>query len=137
MDPNSGFSHWTLGNAYVNKGMYADAITQYQKSIPLSGDSPDETASLAYAYVLSGQRKEALRIINQLDERSKRSHVSPTVMAFVYGGLGENDRAFTLLDKAYDERDFMLVLLNVEPIFDPLRSDPRFPVFVKRVGLSP
>jgi DNA-binding winged helix-turn-helix (wHTH) protein/TolB-like protein/Flp pilus assembly protein TadD len=135
MDPNSGFVHWTLGNAYVNKGMYEEAIAEYQKAIPLSGDSPDEPASLAYAYALSGRSREALKIVDDLNERSKRSYISPTVMAFIYAGLGEKDQAFALLDKAYDGRDFLLVLLKTEPMFDPLRSDPRFTELMRRVGL--
>lgn len=135
MDPNSGVTHWAIGNVYLHKGMYDEAIAEYQKAIPLSGDSPDEPAMLAYAYALSGRRGEALQIIDELKQRSKRSYISPTIIAFIYGGLGEKDLAFELLDKAYEGRDFILVLLKVEPIFDPLRSDPRFSVLLKRVGL--
>lgn len=137
MDPNSGFAHWAIGNVYVQKGMYDEAIAEYQMSIPLSGDSPDEPASLGYAYALSGKKREALQIIDELKERSKRSYISPTIIAFIYIGLGEKDQAFEWLDKAYNGRDFVLVLLKIEPTFDPLRSDPRFPVLLKRVGLSP
>ena len=137
MDPNSGFTHWAIGNVYLRKGMYDEAIAEYQKAIPLSGDSPDEPAMLAYAYALSGRKGEALQIINDLKQRSTRSYISPTIIAFIYIGLGEKDEAFALLDKAYDGRDFLLVLLKVEPMFDNLRSDPRFPVLLMRVGLSP
>ncbi len=137
MDSNSGFTHWAIGNVYVQKGMYQEAIAEYQKAIPLSGDSPDEPASLAYTYALSGRRQEALRIIDDLKERSKRSYISPSTMAFIYIGLAEKNQAFELLDKAYNERDILLVLLKVEPMFDPLRSDPRFQDLLRRVGLPP
>ena len=135
MDPNSGFAHWALGNAYVSKEMYTEAIAEYQKSIPLSGDSPDEPASLAYAYALSGRRKEALQIIDDLQQRSQHRYISPTIIAFIYAGLGEKEQAFEWLEKAYQRRDFLLVLLKVEPMFERLRSDPRFPDLVQRVGL--
>jgi DNA-binding winged helix-turn-helix (wHTH) protein/TolB-like protein/Flp pilus assembly protein TadD len=135
MEPNSGFTHWALGNVYVQKGMYDDAIAEYQKSIPLSGESPDESAALAYACALSGRKREALRIVDDLTRRAPPKHVSPTIIAFVYGGLNEKDRAFAWLDRAYQERDFLLVLLAVEPMFDPLRSDPRFAELARRVGL--
>jgi len=135
MDPNSGIAHWAIGNVYLQKGMYDEAIKEYQKSIPLSGDSQDEPASLAYAYALSGKKQEALRIIEDLKQRSKRSYISPTVIAFIYAGLGENDQAFEWLEKAYNGRDFILVLLKVEPTFDRLRSDPRFEDLLRRVGL--
>ena len=135
MDPNSGFAHWALGNVYANKGMYEEAIAEYQKSIPLSGDSPDELASLGYAYALSGRRREAQAMIEELKERAKRRYISPTIIAFIYAGLGEQDEAFAWLNKAYDGRDFILVFLKVDPTFDRLRSDPRFADLMRRVGL--
>jgi hypothetical protein len=57
-------------------------------------------------------------------------------MASIYAALGDNDQAFALLNRAFDERDFILTLVKVEPMFDPLRSDPRFPELARRVGLS-
>lgn len=135
MDPNSGFAHWALGNVYVHKGMYEEAIAEYQKAIPLSGNSPDEPASLGYAYALSGKSREARQVIEELKERSKRSYISPTIIASIYTGLGEKDQAFAWLDKAYSGRDFILVFLKVEPMFDGLRSDPRFARLLQRVGL--
>lgn len=135
MEPNSGFTHWELGRTFAAQGKYDEAIAEFQKSIPLSGESPDEPAELARAYALSGRRPEALKIVEELKRLSDRKHVAPTVMASIYGALGDKDQAFALLDKALGERDFLLVLLNVEPIFDPLRSDPRFPALVQRVGL--
>jgi DNA-binding winged helix-turn-helix (wHTH) protein/TolB-like protein/Flp pilus assembly protein TadD len=135
MDPNSGFAHWAIGNVYVHKGMYTEAIGEYQKAIPLSGDSPDEPAMLAYAYARSGKRNEAEQIINELKERSQRSHVAPTIIAVIYSGLGENDRAFEWLEKAYEGHDFLLVFLKTEPMFDNLRADPRFTELLRRVNL--
>jgi tetratricopeptide (TPR) repeat protein len=135
MDQNSGIAHWALGNVYVNKGLYEEAIAEYNKSIPLSGDSPDELASLGYAYALSGRKREARAVIAELQERSKRRYISPTIIAFVHAGLGEKERAFALLDEAYDRRDFILVFLKMDPFFDRLRSDPRFTKLVRRVNL--
>jgi tetratricopeptide (TPR) repeat protein len=135
MDPNSGFAHWTLGNVYVQKGMYEEAIAEYKKAIPLSGDSPDELASLGYVYALAGRRREAEAVIDELKERSTRRYISPTIIAFIYAGLKENDQAFMWLGKAYEGRDFILVLLNADPTFDNLRQDPRFSQLVRRVGL--
>jgi serine/threonine protein kinase/tetratricopeptide (TPR) repeat protein len=136
MDPNSGLAHWGIGNVYVQKAMYEEAISEYKKAIPLSGDSPDELASLGYAYALSGKRREAQAVIEELKKRSKRRYISPTIIAFIYAGLGEKDEAFAWLEKAYAGRDFILVLHRVDPTFDPLRSDPRFADLVRRVGKS-
>jgi len=135
LDPRSGIGRWSLGNAYVQKGMYAEAIAEYQLSIPLSGNSPDETATLAYAYALSGRRAEALRIIEDLKQRSQRMYIPPSLIAFIYGGLGENDKAFEWMEKAYVGRDFLMSVLNEEPLFDKLRDDPRFEQLTSRIGL--
>lgn len=134
MDPNLGFANWLLGLAYMYKGSYERAIPALQKSITLSGDSPDEPASLAHAYALCGKRTEARKVLSELEQQAKRKYVSPGTIADLYGVLGDRDQAFALLDKAYNERDNMVVLLKVEPMFDPIRSDPRFANLLRRVG---
>jgi serine/threonine protein kinase/TolB-like protein/Tfp pilus assembly protein PilF len=136
MDVNSGFAYWALGRTFTAKGRYNEAIETLQKSIPLSGDSPDERAELARTYALAGRRDEALKVLNELKQLSERKHVSPTVIAAIYGALGDKDQAFAWLNKAFETRDFILVLLKVEPMFDPLRDDPRFTALMKRVGLQ-
>jgi tetratricopeptide (TPR) repeat protein len=136
MDPNSGFAYWALGRSYTEKGMYAEAITAFQKSIPLSGDSPDESASLGCVYARSDRKGEARKIVEDLKELSKKKYIAPSVIAELYVALGEKDQAFAWLDKAYEEHDFILVLLKVEPTFDNLRSDPRFTALLKRIGLE-
>jgi serine/threonine-protein kinase len=136
LDPNSGFAYWALGRAYTEKGMYAEAVTAFQKSIPLSGDSPDETASLGCVYARSGRKGEARKIVEDLKELSKRRYIAASVIAQLYVALGDKDQAFVWLDKAYDDHDFILVLLKVEPSFDGLRSDPRFAALLKRIGLE-
>ena len=136
MDPNSGFAYWALGRAYTEKGMSAEAITAFQKAIPLSGDSPDESASLGCVYARSGKKAEARKIVEDLKELSRKKYIAPSVIAQLYVALGEKDQAFAWLDKAYEEHDFILVMLKVEPTFDNLRSDPRFTVLLKRIGLE-
>jgi tetratricopeptide (TPR) repeat protein len=119
----------------MHKGSYEPAILALQKSIPLSGDSADESASLAHAYALSGKRTEAQKILEELKQQSKRRYVSPGTMADLYFLLGDKDQAFGLLEKAYEERDNMVIPLKVDPMFDSLRSDPRFTDLLRRVGL--
>jgi serine/threonine-protein kinase len=136
MEPNSGFTHWALGNVYLQKKMYAEAIAEYQTAIPLSGDSPDEPASLAHAYALIGKTPEARQILDRLKEQSKRRYVAPATIAFIYSGLGDRNEAFAWLDKAYEARDIILVLLNADPNFDELRPDPRFKTLLRRMSLA-
>jgi TolB-like protein/Flp pilus assembly protein TadD len=109
MDPNLGFAHWLLGLAHMYKGSYEQAILALQKSIPLSGDSPDETVSLAQAHALSGGRMAARKILVVLKEQAKRKYVSPASLAVLYSLLGDKDQAFALLEKAYDDRDNLVI----------------------------
>lgn len=136
IEPESGFIFWSLGNVYIQQKQNRKAIEVYQKAIPLSGGSPDEPASLAFAYAVSENRQEARKILEDLKRRSQKSYVSPVIIAFIHIGLGEKDEAFQWLEKAYEERDSILTLLKVEPIFDDLRPDARFSKLMKKVGFS-
>jgi TolB-like protein/Flp pilus assembly protein TadD len=134
MDPNLGFAYWLLGLVHMYKRSYDLAIPALQKSIPLSGDSPDEPCSLAQAYALSGKRAEAQKLLVALKEQARRKYVSGAPLAVLYFSLGEKDQAFALLEKAYNDRDNMMILLKVDPYFDVLRSDARFTALLHRVG---
>jgi serine/threonine-protein kinase len=136
MDPNFGFGYWELGRALADTGAYDEAIATLQRSIPLSGDSPDEPAALARAYALAGRRREAVKIADELQRLAQRRYVAPSVIATVYAALGDRDQAFAWLDRARTERDFLLVLLKVEPMFDGVRSDPRFATLLASMNLS-
>ena len=135
MDPNSGFANWSLGNVYLHKRMYDQAIIQYKKAIPLSGTSPDEPSTLAYAYAKSGLRKQALDTVAELMKRSERNYVSSTLIAATYAALGDRDDAFKLLEKAIEQRDGVLVFINIDPLFEDLRSDTRYTALRQRIGL--
>jgi serine/threonine-protein kinase len=135
MEPNSGFANWVLGNVYVHKRMYDKAIEQYKKAIPLSGNSPDEPATLAYAYAKSGQRTQALQTIEELVKRSERSYVPSTLIAATYAAVGDHEEASRWLLRAMQQRDGVLVFINVDPMFEDLRSDPRYRAVIQQVGL--
>ena len=135
MDPNSGFAHWSLGNVYLHKRMYDEAITQYKKSIPLSGTSPDEPSTLAYAYAKSGKRQQALETLDELIKISERRYVSWTLISATYAALGDHDEAVKSLQKAIEQRDGVLPFVNIDPLFEDLRSNSRTAEILKRVGL--
>jgi serine/threonine protein kinase/tetratricopeptide (TPR) repeat protein len=134
-DPNFFRSHRLLGTSYLQKNQPDEAIAEIQKAVTLSGDSVEEKAYLGYAYAVTGRRAEAQQLMSDLREQAQRKYVAPYLMALIYTGLGEKDQAFEWLEKAYEERSVNLIWLNVEPIFDPLRSDPRFANLVQRIGL--
>ena len=90
----------------------------------------------ARMYAATGKRDEALRIIVEMKERSKQQYVSPMAFANIYAALGEKDLAFEYLEKAYAERTPILRGMKASPVWDPLRSDPRFTDLLRRIGLN-
>ena len=135
IDPNFAGVHEYLGRAYVEMGEYEKAISELQKALSLSGGSPGITAELAHAYAVAGKKREALKILDELDATSKRRYVSPFLRAHIYTGLGDSDRAFYWLERAYEDRSNLMTRLKVDPRFDPLRSDPPFQNLLRRIGL--
>lgn len=137
IDPDFVPAHFSLGLAYEQKAMYKEAIEELQKAVILSERSPGHLGELGRIYAVSGNRGEAMKILAELKELSKRRHVKPQSIAVVYIGLGEKDHAFEWLEKAYEERDGWVTSLNVDPRVDSLRADPRFADLLRRVGLEP
>jgi tetratricopeptide (TPR) repeat protein len=93
-------------------------------------------ALLGHADAVAGRRDEALAVLKELDERSKREYVPAFYSVLIYLGLNDKDQAFQCLERAYEERSTHLVWLKVDPIFDGLRSDPRFTDLMRRMGLA-
>ncbi len=135
-NPNEWLEHLNLGIGYEGTGKLPEAISAYQKAVALSNGDQDARASLAHAYAAIGNRVEAEKIVKDLDHRSKDSYVSPYALATIYAGLGEKDKAFQYLEKAFDERSLDISWsLKADLRMDNLRSDPRFQNLAKRVRL--
>jgi len=101
MDPNFEQGFWGLGLAQEGKGAVEDAIESFKKSSSLSGEKPLYLAALGHAYAVAGKRSDAIRIRDDLESRSTRTYVPPYWMATLYVGLGDKDRAFSWLERAY------------------------------------
>jgi len=121
-----------LGDIYVEKGMYAKSIAEFQKL----GDSPHDLGHLGNAYARAGQTNEARRIILELEKHVQSDGVGGYEIALVYAGLGEKSKAFMWLESSYKVHNEGLTNLKIDPCLDPLRSDPRFSDLVRRVGLA-
>jgi DNA-binding winged helix-turn-helix (wHTH) protein/TolB-like protein/cytochrome c-type biogenesis protein CcmH/NrfG len=131
MDPNFGATHVQLGVAYEQTGMYEEAIAEYQK-MPSGG-----LARIGRVYALSGKRREAQKVLDELKGQSVSPVGNNRRMAVIYAGLGENEQAIAWLEKALDEGDEdFLYFLRVDPMWDGLRSEPRFQDLLRRMGLS-
>ena len=140
-DPDFWVARHYLGLAYVQKGMFNEAIAELRSLIKVpSGPLPDDVvaaeteaaASLGFSYAMAGKRAEAQAILDQLQLLSRHRYVSGIYFAAVYAGLKDNDHAIEYLNKAFESRHPGLVLIRIDPMFDRLRSDERFKELVKR-----
>jgi tetratricopeptide (TPR) repeat protein len=134
-DPNFLTSKLILGHIYEEKAMYPEAIAAFQDSVRLSKDDV-VLSCLGNALAVAGKKKDALRALGDLQRISKERHVSAYSYALLYVGLGDKDRAFEWLERAYAERSPKVVYLKVEPQLDVLRSDPRFDNLTKKMGFT-
>jgi TolB-like protein/DNA-binding winged helix-turn-helix (wHTH) protein/Tfp pilus assembly protein PilF len=136
LDPNDWFQHFSLGVGYEGTGKVQEAISEYQKAIKISGNSRSAVA-LAHAYSAAGKKAEAEKILHSLERKLKETADSPYTMATIYAGLGENDKAFEFLEKAYSEKslDFALPLQS-DLLLDSLRPDPRFQSLLRGMALK-
>jgi len=125
--------HVELGQVLEQKGMHSEAIVEFQKALALSENSVAAMTGLGHAFALIGKRTEALDVIEKLDELSKKQYVSPYHSAVIYAGLGDKTRALTWLEKARDERFNWIPFINVDPLFDNLRSDSEFVALIQNI----
>jgi TolB-like protein/Tfp pilus assembly protein PilF len=137
-EPANWQHHGIIAGCYDQVGKYDEAIEEARKMVSLSGGSFGHGA-LAHAYAYAGRRREAMAELG-LSRRAdslRGTYFWPTEAAGVCARLGDTDRAFKWLDKAYEDRSEGLVWVNVDPVFRPLRSDPRFQDLLVRIGLRP
>jgi serine/threonine-protein kinase len=135
LNPEFPRTHFWLGRVYAQMGKYSEAIAEAERA----GPSPDSTlrmTEMAYACARAGKRAEAGAFLRELRERSKGGYVPAYDLAVVHLALGEKEAALEWLQRAYDEHDWGLVVLAVEPRLDPLRSDQRFQGLLRKVGLQ-
>jgi eukaryotic-like serine/threonine-protein kinase len=132
LDPNYGVAHGTLAKVYEAKGMYKEALDERLKGAP-----PEVVTEMRKLFAASGINAIWRYRVQQMLERAKREYVSPADIALVYARLNEKDEAFAWLEKAMEERSILFNYLVADARFDNLRSDPRFPKLLSRVGLQP
>ena len=136
INPTAWPGHYFLAVGYDGLGQRLDAVSEYQKAVELSHGDTDTTAGLAHAYIATGKRAEAEKILSDLLGQSREKYVSPYMIATIYAGLGNKEKAFDFLEKAYQERSPDIpYFLKADLRIDNLRSDPRFQDLLRRVGL--
>ncbi|MCA1624030.1 MAG: tetratricopeptide repeat protein, partial [Acidobacteria bacterium] len=135
LEPNFPTGRYALGLAYIANGMYAEAIALSETVLQADSTNQQMLRVAGCAYAKSGRRQEAVEVIKRFKEIAKTQYVISYFVANIYAALGDNEKAFAELEKAYEQRDFSLYRLKVDPLMDPLRDDPRFKEMLKRLNL--
>ena len=135
MDPQFTFAYWNLGMARAQQDRMDGAVEAFQQAHSISGGGLTFKAHLGYACALAGQRDEAERIITELNELREQRYVSSYYPAIVHLGLGQTNEALCCLESACAERSGFMAFLKVEPMLDPLRSEPRFAILERRIRI--
>ncbi|MGZ4731971.1 MAG: tetratricopeptide repeat protein [Terriglobales bacterium] len=135
LDPDYARTHFWLGRVYSQKGMHAEAILASEKILETMPDSNLGLTEMAYALAVAGRQSEARTILRRLEERSARAFVPAYNLAVIHIALNEHEAAMRYMQRAFEDRDWALLVLAVEPRLDPLRRDPRFQDISARLKL--
>jgi adenylate cyclase len=134
LEPNFPLAHFSLGQIYLEKHLLDQAVEKLEKAISLSTE-PEYGAVLAYAYAVSGQKAKAMETYEELARAPVGRRASAPSLAVIHVGLGENEKALALLDKACEGKSVSLKHYMVSPMLDNLRSDPRFDRLLEKTGI--
>ncbi|HTS36723.1 MAG TPA: winged helix-turn-helix domain-containing protein [Candidatus Solibacter sp.] len=134
--PKFWVPHLTAGMCYYIKGQYSQAIEEFQQARTMNPEATFPMTGLAISYAKAGDREKALAGAREMEQLGKQRYVAPVFIGIVYDVLGDRDAEFRWYEKAYYDRSEYLLWLTLDPVFDGVRSDPRFVELVKRVGVA-
>ena len=134
--PGNVSTHLYLAQAYEQKGMLAEAAAEARRGAELAPESPFVVAETARVAARTGQVAAALKAAASLTATSRLGRMPVESIAYIYLALGDKDRAFEFLMKAEAERSPGILWAKLEPMFDPVRNDPRFAALLRRLQLS-
>src|SRR6185369_7404490 len=134
IDRNYWLAEYFIAQVYQQQRRFPEAIAALDDASKIDDHVAWPIAERAHAYAVSGRQAEARKILAELLERSKHSHISKYVIATVYAALGEKNEALSNLEQAYTEHSFFLDNVNADPELDSLRSEPRFQELVRRMN---
>jgi Tfp pilus assembly protein PilF len=134
IDPNFSQAHGCLGFGYSLTGQHEAAIAELHRVRGL--DEGIWLSYVGYVYAVAGRRTEAQNMLTRLNVFSKSNYVPPSCRMLVYAGLGDKEEAFKWAERMFEEQDFGVLVLKVSPVFDSLRTDPRYTLLLRRAKLN-
>ncbi len=133
MNPNFAITNFFMGRALVQKSLFKEGINYFQKALKIYGESPNMLATFGNALALAGKKRDAHKVLKQLSDLSKKVYVSSYDIASVYCGLGNIENAWSWLERALDERAYLLIYLKVDPIMDFIRLHKKYKELVQKI----
>jgi tetratricopeptide (TPR) repeat protein len=137
LNPNPMTVYRWMSRAYEMNGDEQEAFAAYLKRAEADGAGADEVAGMKTAFATGGLKGFWRWQLTRLLEREKSEFVHQIPIARLYARLGQKEEALARLEKAVEDRNHFVIALNVEPLWDSYRTDPRFVASVRRVGLAP
>ena len=131
--PKFPLAHLWLGRAYEQKGMYPEAITEFEQAGTALKDWPVIIAAAGHAYGQWGHKSDATAALRRMNELTNEEYVTPYGIALIFAGMNDKEHAIQWLQNAYEDRSHWLVWLNLDPRFDNVRTDPRFQELLQRM----
>jgi serine/threonine protein kinase/tetratricopeptide (TPR) repeat protein len=125
-----------IGSGYLALGDAEQSLQWYRRAQGMERAVRSYDAYIVRALAPLGRRDEAEEILGRLEEESRQHYVRAEILAMGYAALGNLDRAFELLERAFQARSAGLIYLHLDPAYEPLRRDPRFADLVRRIGLK-
>jgi TolB-like protein/Tfp pilus assembly protein PilF len=136
-NPMYANAHTTLADAYIHSGAYDSAEAEARKAADIAGRPADIAGILGYLYAASGRRDDALSAVADLAARYEQGEEETAgAVAAIFSALGNADQAFLWLERSLERRELWISYVGVDPKFDPVRGDPRFPKLVAQLGLA-
>jgi adenylate cyclase len=135
MDPTFAFIYPSLILIYLAKSMHVEAL-QAAETYSKLAEPADAKLVYANVYAHAGNFYESRRLLSELEGEHKEHHISPYSIALVRFQLGDNDKGFELLERAYRDHDRYLFAMAIDPELDGVRSDPRYLSMLERIGLA-
>ncbi len=136
LEPTYFQSCHDIGTAHFEQGQPQEALKWYRQAQSLETAARAYDAYLVRALAAMGETEEARAILERLEEQAKQSYLRAEVLAMGHAAIGDFDRAFERLEEALESRSAGLIYIHLDPGYKPLRADPRFDVFVEKVGVK-
>ena len=136
LDPEFWIGHMMLAQTFAESGDTAAAIDEAILAARFSNQNSKPLALRAYLLAKTGRVADAKEVISMLEAASHERYVPPASIALIHAGLGDGEKVFEWLERAYEARDVHLIFLTVDPKWDRYRSDPRFVALLTRCGFA-